>query len=1747
VATRIYTNASGAVGVTPTTWLFGTQLNPVTVPGTLTLNTGSTMTTWSDLSGAGNPTTRATGRTIIGPLAAQTISGTVKGQMRGMESHANTNATLAMGIKLVQPDGTDRATLLPVRTPTAWAGSELVVDVLTNAQFKANDGTTPLPLTSQTATAGDYLVIEWGFRSNVDQNRTVTLSYGNDSASALPEDATETQAFAPWWEFSADLVFVSGPMVANTLQLTETPTLSVTAPPPLTLPSVSLLHGTETVVSRLISHPAPTTVTTLSELATVSVALLPLVTTMVHLLEAVDVTQASATPTLTLTPAGTLRLADHPTVVLVSPPGSSNLAYVFVEALTVTIPPATHHLDSPDVVLTVYDTQTPRHRQTPGAVTTDLTTGAITLTFLQPTSGTVVLAGAAPGTPAQAPVAQAFSVTESPYTVTVPGATHGLPTPHLHVEVYDDSTPRQRLTAGQVTVEVETADVVITLSQATSGTVVLSAYANAPGVPLPALAFSTSGTPPTATILGSSHGIPSASLLLAVYDDSTPRRAIEPGGVTVHPTTFDVTLTFLQPTSGTVVLSGLLSTVAPEVVSALVLSDEGTVTLLTQASATTTVLLTDQVVIAQRETWHPTAVVTAQMTETVTLDVVTTPLVTALLHATDLATVRLGLQVPLRSATTMLTDVVTVLTGVQRQVTDVLAVSASVQVAPTLVLTPAVTVGLTERLTGTVTPLRILTTSTVALTETVDLVRVTAAPLPNLGVAFSALTEPYVVTIPASTSHLTTPAVLVSVYGTGTPRPRLTPGSVTVDPTTYEVVVTFLQPTSGTVVLAGAAPADSATAHVAVPFSVAEVPYTVTILGTTHGLPTPNMHVEVADSTSPPARVQPASVTIDASTADVTLTFLQPTSGTVVLGGYAREGPAPLVAAAFSVTEAPYTVTLPQALHGIASEALLLQVYDDGTPRQRLTPGRVTVDPVSHTVVVQFLGPASGTIVLSGFGVAAGIYVEDPVTLTEGVQVHLPVLAPAMTATVALTASVQVVPTLPVALTAAVGLTDAPVLCVTPLLVSAAETLALLETVVVVRGIEGIWQPLVTTPVALTEQVQITVPWLAVTTSTGLVLQDVPSLTSTLTCAVTSVASLTEGTGVAPTLVVSASGLVALTEQRSVERMAVPLWQVSVTDTLLEHDTPTVAPTLPVSVVTTLALTEVPSVLRGIEGVWQVQVSTTAQLTETVAASQPFLAPVTATTLALTEVQTLTSTLARAVSTTLALVDTLTPLLPLLPLTATTTVLLTPVVSLRLPLLPLTATQPLTVSDMVSVVRGIEGVWQTLTSSTLVVSDSVTVHVPVLAPVATSLLGMTELVSMTRTVAQGVTTGVTLTDIPVLVLPLLPLTTATTLTLTASVSLVPTPLRPHPTQAVTVSEQVTVLRGIEGLWQATTSTTAALTEVVTLHVPRLAPVVSTTLVLTEVRTLTGTLRRAVTSALTLTETRVLRVPRLPLATSTAVTTGDVVTLRLPLLHASLTQLLAVTDIPTVVRGIEGVWQMLVSTTVSLTEQVSLRLSTSASTSATLQLTEGVTLTSTLPMRATVTVVFTETVTMASLLHQTASEAVALTEVPVLRLPWVVAQATDTASLVPEVTLVFPWLLASTTTSLTLDDTCTVYKLAERTVALQVPGPTLAMHETVALVMQTQSVTSEAMSLTDTVGVSLLLTPTVSETLTATEVRTVGVAITVSMSEALHLTAVLTLHRQVQPHRISGGALTLTRGHGTEDGLTRSAVLAETLL
>lgn len=151
---------------------------------------------------------------VIGPLAAQTIGGYVRGQMKAVESNAAANHRAQLLIWACAPDGsTSRGTLLAMDTGSIV--EEFDASTATNRRFPMawlDQGAT---LSSTAVIEGDFLVVEWGLREeNTASNaRTATFTYSDTSGADLDwDDVLDTGADSPWIEFSQEIQMWAPPV-----------------------------------------------------------------------------------------------------------------------------------------------------------------------------------------------------------------------------------------------------------------------------------------------------------------------------------------------------------------------------------------------------------------------------------------------------------------------------------------------------------------------------------------------------------------------------------------------------------------------------------------------------------------------------------------------------------------------------------------------------------------------------------------------------------------------------------------------------------------------------------------------------------------------------------------------------------------------------------------------------------------------------------------------------------------------------------------------------------------------------------------------------------------------------------------------------------------------------------------------------------------------------------------------------------------------------------------------------------------------------------------------------------------------------------------------------------------------------------------------------------------------------------------------------------------------------------------------
>jgi hypothetical protein len=144
---------------------------------------------------------------VSAPLVGdQTISGTVKGIIRGAEANLAANMRTQLVIRVCSNDGsTFRGTLRA-------SDSEALA-----SEFTTTHTTRKIPmawtspgetLTPVDALNGDRLVFEIGIRKHGSSGSYwATMLFGSSSGSDFAEDETQTTTLNPWLEFSQGLAF----------------------------------------------------------------------------------------------------------------------------------------------------------------------------------------------------------------------------------------------------------------------------------------------------------------------------------------------------------------------------------------------------------------------------------------------------------------------------------------------------------------------------------------------------------------------------------------------------------------------------------------------------------------------------------------------------------------------------------------------------------------------------------------------------------------------------------------------------------------------------------------------------------------------------------------------------------------------------------------------------------------------------------------------------------------------------------------------------------------------------------------------------------------------------------------------------------------------------------------------------------------------------------------------------------------------------------------------------------------------------------------------------------------------------------------------------------------------------------------------------------------------------------------------------------------------------------------------------
>ena len=204
MATRLYFSESRTVDISPAFAAF-TETDGMLRREMTPHKTGSAManhTTGQTATAGGS--SQGIRQYISAPLAAQTITGgTIKGTIRCLESAANDNID-AVKAQLRYWDV----------SAGAFGGTSLLA--LNNygpvAEFNTSlrakriaDGDT---FTTVTVEDGDRLVLDLGYTNTaVGTSITGTLNFGDDSATDLGDNETDTTALNPFIELSVDLAW----------------------------------------------------------------------------------------------------------------------------------------------------------------------------------------------------------------------------------------------------------------------------------------------------------------------------------------------------------------------------------------------------------------------------------------------------------------------------------------------------------------------------------------------------------------------------------------------------------------------------------------------------------------------------------------------------------------------------------------------------------------------------------------------------------------------------------------------------------------------------------------------------------------------------------------------------------------------------------------------------------------------------------------------------------------------------------------------------------------------------------------------------------------------------------------------------------------------------------------------------------------------------------------------------------------------------------------------------------------------------------------------------------------------------------------------------------------------------------------------------------------------------------------------------------------------------------------------------
>ena len=196
-----------------------------------------------------------------------------------------------------------------------------------------------------------------------------------------------------------------------------------------------------------------------------------------------------------------------------------------------------HQLNSANLLVTCYDTETPEMEVEPNTISVNASTFDVTVTFVTAQSGRcVVSSGGAGG-------GGGINLSSSNTYAAGAKQTMAASTTTAGLSLTPGTLPTNAV-AGDMAVDANAGNVLKTFN----GTTWLAGAGGG--------AYASSFTSQTSvTIAGTAHQLNTPNLVVNCYDTETPAMEVEPNTVSVNLTTYDVTISFAQPQSGRCVVS----------------------------------------------------------------------------------------------------------------------------------------------------------------------------------------------------------------------------------------------------------------------------------------------------------------------------------------------------------------------------------------------------------------------------------------------------------------------------------------------------------------------------------------------------------------------------------------------------------------------------------------------------------------------------------------------------------------------------------------------------------------------------------------------------------------------------------------------------------------------------------------------------------------------------------------------------------------------------------------------------------------------------------------------------------------------------------------------------------------------------------------------------------------------------------------------------------------------------------------